>query len=78
MNQPIGIDCLFEKDGTVRVRRVRIGDQWLQLEQGRQWQDENGRHVLIQVAGGAVQEILLSPYSLQWELVRRHSGPQIV
>ncbi len=78
MNQPVGVDCLFEKDGSLRVRRVQLDDQWLQVEQGRQWHDENGRHVLIQIPGGAVQEILLSPHALQWELVPRPAVWQIV
>jgi hypothetical protein len=62
----------------VRIRRVRLDDQWLPVEQGRQWFDENGRHILITVPGGDVQEILLSTRSLQWELVPRWGGSQIV
>jgi hypothetical protein len=33
---------------------------------------------LIIVPGSDVQEILLSPHSLQWQLVPRRSGSQIV
>ena len=78
MNETISVDCIIDQDGRVRVRRVQLDDQWLPVEQGRQWIDENGRHVLITVLGGDVQEILLSPRSLQWELVPRWSGSQIV
>ena len=78
MNETVGVDCIFDQDGRVRVRRVRLDDQWLPVEQGRQWIDENGRHVLITVPGGDVQEILLSTRSLQWELVPRRGGSQIV
>ncbi len=78
MSETIGIDCLIEQDGRVRVRRVQLDDQWFPVEQGRQWIDENGRHVLITVIGGDVQEILLSSRSLQWELVPRWGGSQIV
>ena len=78
MNATVGVDCLIDQDGRVRVRRVQLDDQWLPVEQGRQWIDENGRHVLITVSGGDVQEILLSPRSLQWQLVPRSGGSQIV
>ncbi len=78
MNETISVDCIIDQDGRVRVRRVQLDDQWLPVEQGRQWIDENGRHVLITVLGGDVQEILLSPRSLQWELVPRWGGSQIV
>ena len=78
MNETIGVECLIEQDGRVRVRRIQLDDQWLAVEQGRQWLDEHGRHVLITVPGGEVQEILLSTRSLQWEFVPRQGGPQIV
>ena len=71
MKQPIGVECTIGKDGTVKVRRIEVGDRWLAVEQGRQWVDENGRHVLIMVPGGDAQEILLSANTLQWQLVSR-------
>ncbi|NCF67874.1 MAG: hypothetical protein GWP61_18065 [Chloroflexi bacterium] len=78
MKQRIGVECTFEKDGRVRVRRVEVDDRWLAVEQGRQWVDEIGRHVLIMVPGGDVQEILLSANTLQWELVSRRSGTHFI
>ena len=78
MNETVGVDCLFDQNGCVRVRRVQLDDRWLPVEQGRQWIDENGRHVLIIVPGGDVQEILLTPRSLRWQLVPRRSVSQIV
>jgi len=69
MNKPIAVDCSFEKDGRVLVRRVAFGDSWQVVEQGRQWGDEHGRHVLIMIPGGHVQEIILSPETLNWKLV---------
>ena len=78
MNKPVAVDCLFDPDGRVRVRRVQIDDQWLPVEQGRQWYDENGRHVLIMRPDDEVQEILLSPRSLQWELVPRRTASQVI
>ena len=71
MNEFVGVECTVEKDGKVRLRRIELGDRWLVVEQGRQWIDEDGRHVLIMIPGGKVEEILLSSRSLQWELVAR-------
>ena len=78
MNPAVGVDCVFEQDGRVRVRRVKLNDEWLAVEQGRQWRDENGRHFLIIVPGLDVQEILLAPDMLQWRLLPRQGGPALV
>lgn len=67
MNTAIEVDCTFEVDGRVRVRRVRLGRPWQPVEQGRQWADADGRHVLIMLAGG-VHELLLRADTLTWEL----------
>jgi hypothetical protein len=78
MNRSIGVECTIEKDGCVKVRRIELGDRWLAVEQGRQWADENGRHVLIMVPGSDVQEILLSAHALQWQLISRQSSSSII
>ena len=67
MPTPIEVDCTFDADGRVRVRRVRLGRPWQLVEQGRQWADADGRHVLIMLAGG-VRELLLRADTLTWEL----------
>jgi hypothetical protein len=64
----IGVDCLFEIDGTVRVRRVRVDDQWLPVDQGRQWLDHLGRHVLVMLPDGPAQAIRLRPDTMTWEI----------
>jgi GH24 family phage-related lysozyme (muramidase) len=78
MNEYITVDCTIAKDGRVWVRRIKSGDRWQAVEQGRQWGDEDGRHVLIMCPGHDVQELLLSSATLRWELVPRRSGPQIL
>ncbi len=67
----IGVECRFAEDGSVRVRKVQLNGRWQTVEQGRQWQDENGRHVLIMLAGEAVREIVLQAGSLQWGMVEK-------
>jgi hypothetical protein len=64
----------------VRVRRVEMEGAWLSVEQGRQWVDEYGRHVLIMLPNNQVREIILRDDSMTWEMVTVSSarGPQIV
>ncbi|MCA9966241.1 MAG: hypothetical protein KC423_18455 [Anaerolineales bacterium] len=64
----IGVDCSFSANGTVRVQRVQIGAAWQVVEQGRQWLDMNGRHVLIMLPGQQAREIILRPDTLTWEM----------
>lgn len=78
MSEPIAVDCIFNLDGRIRVRRIERDDHWLSVEQGRQWTDEYGRHILVIIPGHDVQEILLSPATLQWQLIPRRGGSPIV
>ncbi len=64
---PVEVDCSFDADGRVRVRRIRLGRPWQPVEQGRQWADADGRHVLIMLPDG-VHELLLRPVTLRWEV----------
>ncbi len=64
---PVEVDCTFDEDGRVRVRRIRLGKPWRVVEQGRQWADADGRHVLIMLSDG-VHELLLRADTLTWEL----------
>ena len=64
---PVEVDCTFDEDGRVRVRRIRLGKPWQNVEQGRQWADADGRHVLIMLPDG-VHELLLRADTLTWEL----------
>lgn len=67
MNERISVDCTIRRDGRVKVRRVKPGDKWMVVEQGRQWEDDAGRHVLIMLPDGPAAELLLSASSLCWE-----------
>lgn len=74
MNQPISVDCTIFSDGRVRVRRVRLGGSWRMVEQGRQWQNAAGQHVLVLLPGQQVTELLLSAQTLTWEIIPRLPG----
>ncbi|MCA9865462.1 MAG: hypothetical protein KIS95_07600 [Anaerolineae bacterium] len=64
---PVEVDCTFDEDGRVRVRRIRLSRPWQIVEQGRQWADAEGRHVLLMLPNGA-HELLLRAETLTWEL----------
>lgn len=66
--RPVEVDCHFEADGRVRVRRVRLDGRWWPAEQGRQGEDENGRFVLVMLAGGPVRRLRLDRETLRWTL----------
>ena len=69
--------ALNSTDITIHFPDILSSEDWLVVEQGRQWQDEDGRHVLVMRPGGQVEELLLSAQSLRWELVPRR-GLQII
>jgi hypothetical protein len=64
----------------VRVRRVEVEGSWWSVEQGRQWVDEYGRHVLIMLPNNQVREIILRADSMTWEMVTvsGSKGPRLV
>ncbi|MFN2136706.1 MAG: hypothetical protein ACK2UK_12180 [Candidatus Promineifilaceae bacterium] len=78
MSEPITVEATIGRNGRVWVKRVKLKNGWQVVEQGRQWHDEAGRHILIRIPGGQVQEILLSTISLRWELRPRRTPPQII
>lgn len=72
---PISVDGIFWADGSLRVRRIRLDERWISVGQGRQWTDEEGRHVLIMPHGQEVREMVLAPGALVWQL-KDQAGPQ--
>lgn len=68
MLENIGVECKFEADGTIRIYRICLEQSWISVEQGRQWVDQIGRHVLIMFPDEGVHEIYLRPDTLTWQL----------
>jgi hypothetical protein len=68
MLENIGVECKFEADGTIQIYRIRLEQSWISVEQGRQWVDQIGRHVLILLPEGDVYEICLRPDTMTWQL----------
>ena len=69
----VGVECRFLSDGRIEVQRLQIDGRWLAVEQGRQWLDREGRHVLIMIPGLSAQELILRPDTMTWKL--RPVGP---
>jgi len=74
----ISVECTFGKDGRIQVRRMEVDGRWQVVEQGRQWQDQAGRHVLVMAPGGPVRELLLRPETLSWETVNGRPDTHLV
>lgn len=70
--QHVAVECRFNEDGSVQVKKVQLNGRWLPVGQGRQWVDENGRHILIMLPGDEVRELVLQPGTLRWQLVDKH------
>ena len=71
----IGVECRFLSEGNVEVQRIQIDGRWLTVEQGRQWVDRGGRHVLIMARGMAEQELNLRSDTMTWQM--RPVGPPV-
>ncbi len=78
MSDPLAVDGIFHEDGRITVRRIKLDGSWHHVQQGRQWVDENGCHLLIMIPGRSVDELLFSRDTLHWQLLPRRSGPPIV
>lgn len=74
--QPVSVECSFAENGKIQVRRIRQDDQWMVVEQGRQWLDDDGRHVLVLVGGSRPAELILQRDSLTW-IKKGHDAPGV-
>lgn len=70
-NLRITVESVIDENGRIQVKRIQENGRWLNVGQGRQWQDGNGRHVLIMLPNNDVWEIILRPDTLIWEKARR-------
>ncbi|GJM42065.1 MAG: hypothetical protein DHS20C20_23470 [Ardenticatenaceae bacterium] len=70
----VGVECRFGEDGKVKVKKVMLNGRWQPVGQGRQWVDENGRHVLIMLPNDEVRELVMQPTTFSWYLVEIGAG----
>lgn len=68
----VRVEARFDGEGRIHVRRVHWNGRWTSVEQGRQFNDADGQHVLILLAGRPYTITLLRE-SLTWRLVSPRS-----
>lgn len=77
MSEPITVEARFEADGRVRVLAFeRRGERSVVANTGRQWETEDGRHILVMTPTEQVYELLYQPASgaSPWLLLRSLSA----
>jgi hypothetical protein len=72
----IGVDCRFSEEGTVRIFRIFLDQTWISVEQGRQWVDRLGSHVLIMLPDNTPIEICLCSDTMTWQIRSRDNQAQ--
>ena len=71
LNDPITVTASIDHKGHIVPKNfVWRGEQHTLIAVGRQWDADDGRHVLVQAATGARFEIQLSRQDLLWYLKR--------
>lgn len=73
MSEAIAVEARFEADGRVRVMAFeRRGERIVVATTGRQWETEDGRHILVMTPSEQVYELLYQPAfgGSPWLLVR--------
>ncbi len=68
-----GVQCRFEQSGKLNIQKICLNGRWQSVEQGRQWRDDFGRHVLIMIQNQTFTLTLLA-HTLEWELKGRVSS----
>lgn len=67
---PTVVEARFDQDGGVRVESFAWRQrQLLVVAAGRTWLDDDGRHLLVMVAGDRIYELLLRRSDLSWRVV---------
>ncbi len=64
----VDVECSFDGSGKVSVRRIALDGKWIGVEQGRQWRDDAGLHLLVLLDGSRPAELLLTRDALTWQL----------
>ena len=53
---------------------MEIDGRWQAVGQGRQWLDEDGRHVLVMLPGDQIYKLTLRYGTLVWELTSSNAS----
>ena len=71
VDEATAVEAYFESDGAIRPRRFTWDQGWLNVSDvGRQWVQDDGRHVLVMTAGQHTFELFLERESLTWRVIQ--------
>lgn len=77
-NDPVQVTGTIDDQGQVNLQSLTWRGQWYSIVAlGRQWSEEDGRHVMAEAADGTRFELQLSRLELIW-YVRRVWGGWLV
>lgn len=67
----VAVTANIDQNGNTRPIDLTLqGKTHTIISVGRQWETEEGRHILVEVAGGERYELQLSRISLVWRIKR--------
>jgi hypothetical protein len=70
-NEAVAVSAIIDEQGQVQPQTVTMrGVSHTVVTVGRQWEDESGRHVLVEVGDGSRYELSLSRAKLVWLVTR--------
>ena len=77
-NDAIAVEARFLSDGTVRPTAFTWhGRRWSVAGLGRQWEDADGRHVLVVAPDESRFELCLTSDRSRWRLLRAWERPHL-
>ncbi len=69
MNDPVAVEARFEPDGSIQpVALVLAGVRIRIASVGRQWDEADGRHILVMSHSHQTAELVYSPAGASWKL----------
>jgi len=75
LDEPIQITGSMKRNGEINLHHIDWRNQTYTIVSiGRQWEDEQGRFILVETANGSRFEVMLSRDSLTWR-IRKHWQP---
>ena len=78
-DEPVVVEARFLPEGKIRPTALRWRErQWQITGLGRQWEEADGRHMLVMASDGSRFELCLSPDQSSWRLRRAWTKPHLV
>ena len=74
-NDIISVTAAIDSSGEITPKSFNWqGEAYIIISSGRQWESDEGRHILVEAANGSRFEIQLSRQDLLWYLKRAWRG----